>query len=180
MNILFFSPPLPLGKSFTLTITVFTNPTQVATYHRAIKVTVDGPREPRSKLCFIWLLSSGGVSQGAELSLATRVKDASAAGTAAFRSTQSKDDGVVRQTPGVCPDCLHFLFLHGAPHVSCLLLVPSCCALCPPRSVRLYSPAPRGTWDAVEMTKAQSWGCARHFWGGGSYEAGDAVPCFRG
>ncbi|KAG2467946.1 RUNX3 factor, partial [Polypterus senegalus] len=35
------------GKSFTLTITVFTNPPQVATYHRAIKVTVDGPREPR-------------------------------------------------------------------------------------------------------------------------------------
>ena len=42
---LYFSP----GKSFTLTITVFTNPTQVATYHRAIKVTVDGPREPRRK-----------------------------------------------------------------------------------------------------------------------------------
>ncbi|XP_055466970.1 runt-related transcription factor 3 [Psammomys obesus] len=37
----------PTRKSFTLTITVFTNPTQVATYHRAIKVTVDGPREPR-------------------------------------------------------------------------------------------------------------------------------------
>ncbi|XP_055512297.1 runt-related transcription factor 3 isoform X2 [Leucoraja erinacea] len=36
------------GKSFTLTITVFTSPPQVATYHRAIKVTVDGPREPRS------------------------------------------------------------------------------------------------------------------------------------
>uniref|UniRef100_A0A672P609 Runt-related transcription factor n=1 Tax=Sinocyclocheilus grahami TaxID=75366 RepID=A0A672P609_SINGR len=35
------------GKSFSLTITVFTNPPQVATYHRAIKVTVDGPREPR-------------------------------------------------------------------------------------------------------------------------------------
>uniref|UniRef100_A0A8C5PCU7 Runt-related transcription factor n=1 Tax=Leptobrachium leishanense TaxID=445787 RepID=A0A8C5PCU7_9ANUR len=35
------------GKSFTLTITVFTSLTQVATYHRAIKVTVDGPREPR-------------------------------------------------------------------------------------------------------------------------------------
>ncbi|KAM9321372.1 runt-related transcription factor 3 [Gastrophryne carolinensis] len=35
------------GKSFTLTITVFTSHTQVATYHRAIKVTVDGPREPR-------------------------------------------------------------------------------------------------------------------------------------
>ncbi|XP_037687834.1 runt-related transcription factor 1 isoform X5 [Choloepus didactylus] len=36
------------GKSFTLTITVFTNPPQVATYHRAIKITVDGPREPRT------------------------------------------------------------------------------------------------------------------------------------
>ncbi|XP_051501873.1 RUNX family transcription factor 2a isoform X3 [Myxocyprinus asiaticus] len=36
------------GKSFMLTITVFTNPPQVATYHRAIKVTVDGPREPRN------------------------------------------------------------------------------------------------------------------------------------
>ncbi|XP_077050951.1 runt-related transcription factor 1 isoform X3 [Siphateles boraxobius] len=35
------------GKSFTLTITVFTNPPQVATYQRAIKITVDGPREPR-------------------------------------------------------------------------------------------------------------------------------------
>lgn len=40
---------VPTGKSFTLTITVFTNPPQVATYHRAIKITVDGPREPRSK-----------------------------------------------------------------------------------------------------------------------------------
>lgn len=40
------------GKSFTLTITVFTNPPQVATYHRAIKITVDGPREPRSKYFF--------------------------------------------------------------------------------------------------------------------------------
>ncbi|XP_030212000.1 runt-related transcription factor 3 isoform X2 [Gadus morhua] len=39
------------GKSFTLTITVFTGPPQVATYHRAIKVTVDGPREPR--ICFL-------------------------------------------------------------------------------------------------------------------------------
>ncbi|XP_046848355.1 runt-related transcription factor 1-like isoform X1 [Xenia sp. Carnegie-2017] len=35
------------GKSFTLTITVNTEPPQVATYVRAIKVTVDGPREPR-------------------------------------------------------------------------------------------------------------------------------------
>ncbi|XP_035006329.1 runt-related transcription factor 1 isoform X3 [Hippoglossus stenolepis] len=35
------------GKSFNLTITVFTNPPQVATYQRAIKITVDGPREPR-------------------------------------------------------------------------------------------------------------------------------------
>ncbi|XP_011301511.1 runt-related transcription factor 1 isoform X2 [Fopius arisanus] len=37
------------GKSFTLTITVSTSPPQVATYTKAIKVTVDGPREPRSK-----------------------------------------------------------------------------------------------------------------------------------
>ncbi|KAI2668810.1 Runt-related transcription factor 1 [Labeo rohita] len=38
------------GKSFTLTITVFTNPPQVATYQRAIKITVDGPREPRPRI----------------------------------------------------------------------------------------------------------------------------------
>nr|XP_037876546.1 runt-related transcription factor 3 isoform X2 [Bombyx mori] len=37
------------GKSFSLTITISTNPPQVATYQKAIKVTVDGPREPRSK-----------------------------------------------------------------------------------------------------------------------------------
>lgn len=57
-----------LGKSFTLTITVFTNPTQVATYHRAIKVTVDGPREPRSKcrLGFgVWDLRAGGAGSEA-------------------------------------------------------------------------------------------------------------------
>ncbi|XP_074643474.1 runt-related transcription factor 1-like [Tubulanus polymorphus] len=35
------------GKSFTLTITVETHPIQVASYTKAIKVTVDGPREPR-------------------------------------------------------------------------------------------------------------------------------------
>ncbi|XP_021942389.1 protein lozenge-like [Zootermopsis nevadensis] len=37
------------GKSFSITITVNTSPPQVATYSKAIKVTVDGPREPRSK-----------------------------------------------------------------------------------------------------------------------------------
>ncbi|XP_075210248.1 uncharacterized protein LOC142317575 [Lycorma delicatula] len=37
------------GKSFTLTIIVNSCPPQVATYSKAIKVTVDGPREPRSK-----------------------------------------------------------------------------------------------------------------------------------
>ncbi|KAM3965691.1 runt-related transcription factor 3 [Aphomia sociella] len=37
------------GKSFSLTITISTNPPQVTTYQKAIKVTVDGPREPRSK-----------------------------------------------------------------------------------------------------------------------------------
>ncbi|XP_077437345.1 runt-related transcription factor 2 [Vanacampus margaritifer] len=35
------------GKSLTLTINVLTTPPQVATLHRAIKVTVDGPRMPR-------------------------------------------------------------------------------------------------------------------------------------
>ncbi|XP_075214199.1 runt-related transcription factor 3-like isoform X2 [Lycorma delicatula] len=37
------------GKSFSLTITVASCPPQVTTYSKAIKVTVDGPREPRSK-----------------------------------------------------------------------------------------------------------------------------------
>lgn len=35
------------GKSFTLMIHINTQPIQVATYQMAIKVTVDGPREPR-------------------------------------------------------------------------------------------------------------------------------------
>ena len=38
------------GKSFTITITIMTKPMQVATYNKAIKVTVDGPREPRTKM----------------------------------------------------------------------------------------------------------------------------------
>lgn len=46
MSTIFF---VSTGKSFTLTITVSTNPPQVATYSKAMKVTVDGPREPRSK-----------------------------------------------------------------------------------------------------------------------------------
>ncbi|XP_065293803.1 runt-related transcription factor 3-like isoform X3 [Dermacentor albipictus] len=41
------------GKSFTLTITLSTNPPQVATYAKAIKVTVDGPREPRRALLLL-------------------------------------------------------------------------------------------------------------------------------
>ncbi|XP_055710558.1 segmentation protein Runt isoform X2 [Phlebotomus papatasi] len=36
------------GKSFTITITISSYPSQIATYTKAIKVTVDGPREPRS------------------------------------------------------------------------------------------------------------------------------------
>lgn len=40
------------GKSFTVTITIQTQPLQVATYNKAIKVTVDGPREPRTKSRF--------------------------------------------------------------------------------------------------------------------------------
>ncbi|XP_018327131.1 uncharacterized protein LOC108738268 [Agrilus planipennis] len=43
------------GKSFTLTIMISTTPPQVATYNKAIKVTVDGPREPRSKTMFSFL-----------------------------------------------------------------------------------------------------------------------------
>ncbi|XP_059616653.1 segmentation protein Runt [Phlebotomus argentipes] len=37
------------GKSFSITITISSYPLQIATYTKAIKVTVDGPREPRSK-----------------------------------------------------------------------------------------------------------------------------------
>lgn len=37
------------GKSFSVTITISSYPSQIATYNKAIKVTVDGPREPRSK-----------------------------------------------------------------------------------------------------------------------------------
>ena len=37
------------GKSFTVTITISGHPNLVATYNKAIKVTVDGPREPRTK-----------------------------------------------------------------------------------------------------------------------------------
>ena len=37
------------GKSFLLTISIGSRPPVVATYNRAIKVTVDGPREPRTK-----------------------------------------------------------------------------------------------------------------------------------
>lgn len=42
-------PAFVPGKSFTLTIMLQTSPPQVATLSKAIKVTVDGPREPRSK-----------------------------------------------------------------------------------------------------------------------------------
>ncbi|KAM3862930.1 runt-related transcription factor 2-like [Diretmus argenteus] len=37
------------GKSFTLSINVLTTPPQIATLQRAIKITVDGPRLPRSQ-----------------------------------------------------------------------------------------------------------------------------------
>lgn len=49
------------GKSFTVTITIRASiaamqmiPDQIATYNKAIKVTVDGPREPRSKQSKFW------------------------------------------------------------------------------------------------------------------------------
>lgn len=43
------------GKSFSLTITINSFPYQVATYNKAIKVTVDGPREPRTKQSMYYL-----------------------------------------------------------------------------------------------------------------------------
>jgi hypothetical protein len=48
-GLLFSKVSVFLGKSFTLTISVNTSPLQVTSYMKAIKVTVDGPREPRSK-----------------------------------------------------------------------------------------------------------------------------------
>jgi hypothetical protein len=50
-----------LGKSFSLTITISTSPPQVTTYTKAIKVTVDGPREPRSKNCKLFYLNFSSV-----------------------------------------------------------------------------------------------------------------------
>lgn len=55
-----------LGKSFTLTIMLQTSPPQVATLSKAIKVTVDGPREPRSKTseCYKVLPTVGNFALG--------------------------------------------------------------------------------------------------------------------
>nr|XP_018907120.1 PREDICTED: segmentation protein Runt [Bemisia tabaci] len=43
------------GKSFSLNIVISSSPFQIASYNKAIKVTVDGPREPRSKSNFQYL-----------------------------------------------------------------------------------------------------------------------------
>ncbi|KAL7058571.1 hypothetical protein AAHC03_013292 [Spirometra sp. Aus1] len=48
------------GKSFNVTITVESNPPQVGTYSRAIKVTVDGPRVPRNKYASTGRIQRGG------------------------------------------------------------------------------------------------------------------------
>ncbi|XP_029655281.1 segmentation protein Runt-like [Octopus sinensis] len=37
------------GKMFNLTVTVFTLPPHILIYQKAIKITVDGPRDPRTK-----------------------------------------------------------------------------------------------------------------------------------
>ncbi|XP_065212913.1 segmentation protein Runt-like [Planococcus citri] len=42
------------GKTFSLSIIVHSTPLQMGTYSKAIKVTVDGPREPRSKNSFAY------------------------------------------------------------------------------------------------------------------------------
>ncbi|KAK9507109.1 hypothetical protein O3M35_008922 [Rhynocoris fuscipes] len=44
------------GKSFSLTIVIGSSPHQIAVYTKAIKVTVDGPREPRSKSSMYYTL----------------------------------------------------------------------------------------------------------------------------
>ena len=59
---------LCIGKFFMLTITVCTTPPQVATYQKAVKITVDGPRDARCKtsrpnynvnlLCFTYRASA--------------------------------------------------------------------------------------------------------------------------
>lgn len=49
------------GKSFSLTIQINTMPYQVATYAKAIKVTVDGPREPRSKSNYQYSTNFAGI-----------------------------------------------------------------------------------------------------------------------
>ena len=45
-----------LGKTFNLTLMIATNPPQIAIYHRSIKITVDGPREPRSEYRSMYIL----------------------------------------------------------------------------------------------------------------------------
>ena len=40
------------GKSFNLNIIISSSPATIAIYSKCMKVTVDGPREPRSKLRF--------------------------------------------------------------------------------------------------------------------------------
>jgi hypothetical protein len=56
------------GKNFNLTIAVHTRPPELAVYPSCIKVTVDGPREPRSKSKSPYLPSGGlvAVSSGDE------------------------------------------------------------------------------------------------------------------
>ncbi|KAF6207566.1 hypothetical protein GE061_016013 [Apolygus lucorum] len=53
------------GKSFSLTIVIGSAPHQLASYMKAIKVTVDGPREPRSKSNFHYMTAGqNGVAFG--------------------------------------------------------------------------------------------------------------------
>jgi hypothetical protein len=47
------------GKNFNLTIVVHTTPPELAVYPSCIKVTVDGPREPRTKSKSPFLSPSG-------------------------------------------------------------------------------------------------------------------------
>jgi len=53
------------GKNFNLTITVHTLPAEVAVYPGCIKVTVDGPRQPRNK-CKSLMVGAGDLGAGGD------------------------------------------------------------------------------------------------------------------
>ncbi|PNF16159.1 hypothetical protein B7P43_G01121 [Cryptotermes secundus] len=96
---------LVAGKSFTLTITVSSSPPQMATYNKAIKVTVDGPREPRSKT---------NVSEGNHVHQLSENENSR---HCRYRKMYSVSHGglsqsiLVTSVEKICLNCLHFMEL---------------------------------------------------------------------